>query len=143
MKHDFGFWKGEDTTPIAEQKGMEPPSPMKFDDNIDTDKLIIDEDAVKMPDSEMMDNKIKKCDNLLLSNLTNLNTTRLKTGDQVKMIKFKNLNLTIIRELNAQMDCKIQWKIDAEKQMIKLKLKMLTMKKMEAFQFFTNQGYKE
>uniref|UniRef100_A0A915I0E0 Uncharacterized protein n=1 Tax=Romanomermis culicivorax TaxID=13658 RepID=A0A915I0E0_ROMCU len=58
------------------------------------------------------------------------------------MIKFKNLNLTILRELNAQMDCKIQWKIDAEKQIIKLKLKMLTMKKMEALEYFTNQGYK-
>uniref|UniRef100_A0A915I110 Uncharacterized protein n=1 Tax=Romanomermis culicivorax TaxID=13658 RepID=A0A915I110_ROMCU len=45
MEYDYGFLKEEDATHIVEQKGMVPPSPMKVDDNIDIDKLIINEDA--------------------------------------------------------------------------------------------------
>uniref|UniRef100_A0A915KLT0 Uncharacterized protein n=1 Tax=Romanomermis culicivorax TaxID=13658 RepID=A0A915KLT0_ROMCU len=56
-EHIFGFQKEEDSMPIVEQKVIEPPSPMKVNDNIDPDKLVIHKDAVETPDSEMMYSK--------------------------------------------------------------------------------------
>uniref|UniRef100_A0A915IHR6 Uncharacterized protein n=1 Tax=Romanomermis culicivorax TaxID=13658 RepID=A0A915IHR6_ROMCU len=58
LKCDIGFQREEDATLIEEQKAMEPPSPMKVEDNITTDKLVIEEDAAEMPDSEMGDTKV-------------------------------------------------------------------------------------
>uniref|UniRef100_A0A915HIG5 Uncharacterized protein n=1 Tax=Romanomermis culicivorax TaxID=13658 RepID=A0A915HIG5_ROMCU len=55
----YGFQKEEEITPIVEQKAMEPPSPMKVDDDIAADKLVIDEDNAEMLDSEMVDKEVR------------------------------------------------------------------------------------
>uniref|UniRef100_A0A915L1Z4 Uncharacterized protein n=1 Tax=Romanomermis culicivorax TaxID=13658 RepID=A0A915L1Z4_ROMCU len=43
--------------PAVEQKGIEPPSPMKVDDDFTIDKLVIDENVAETPDSKMADSK--------------------------------------------------------------------------------------
>uniref|UniRef100_A0A915I8M0 Uncharacterized protein n=1 Tax=Romanomermis culicivorax TaxID=13658 RepID=A0A915I8M0_ROMCU len=43
--------------PIVEQRAIEPLSPMKVDEDIAADKLIIVEDVAETPDLEMMDSK--------------------------------------------------------------------------------------
>uniref|UniRef100_A0A915IR42 Uncharacterized protein n=1 Tax=Romanomermis culicivorax TaxID=13658 RepID=A0A915IR42_ROMCU len=55
LKHNIRFQREEDITLVVEQRTMEPLSLMKVDDDIVTDKLIIEEDVVEMLDSEMMD----------------------------------------------------------------------------------------
>uniref|UniRef100_A0A915J9S1 Uncharacterized protein n=1 Tax=Romanomermis culicivorax TaxID=13658 RepID=A0A915J9S1_ROMCU len=57
LKRKMGFPKKEDAMPAVEQKVMEPPSPMKVDDNSATNKLVIDQNVAEMLDSEMRDSK--------------------------------------------------------------------------------------
>uniref|UniRef100_A0A915I6H3 Uncharacterized protein n=1 Tax=Romanomermis culicivorax TaxID=13658 RepID=A0A915I6H3_ROMCU len=57
MEVEYGFQKGRDAMPAVQQKAMEPPSPMKLDEDIAINKLVIDENVVKMLDWEMVDCK--------------------------------------------------------------------------------------
>uniref|UniRef100_A0A915HYV2 Uncharacterized protein n=1 Tax=Romanomermis culicivorax TaxID=13658 RepID=A0A915HYV2_ROMCU len=57
MEVEYRLGKEEDATPAVEQKAMEPPSPMKVDDDIATNKLVIDENIAEMPNLEMADSK--------------------------------------------------------------------------------------
>uniref|UniRef100_A0A915HH92 Uncharacterized protein n=1 Tax=Romanomermis culicivorax TaxID=13658 RepID=A0A915HH92_ROMCU len=57
MEIEYGLRKEEDTMPAVEKKAVEPPSPMKVDNNITADKLVIVEDIAETPNSEMMYSK--------------------------------------------------------------------------------------
>uniref|UniRef100_A0A915J328 Uncharacterized protein n=1 Tax=Romanomermis culicivorax TaxID=13658 RepID=A0A915J328_ROMCU len=70
MAIQFGLQKDDSTAPEMEAKVvvLEPPSPMKVDDDIASDKLVIDETIAERPESEMTESKEDgkvPCDSLI------------------------------------------------------------------------------
>uniref|UniRef100_A0A915KKD9 Uncharacterized protein n=1 Tax=Romanomermis culicivorax TaxID=13658 RepID=A0A915KKD9_ROMCU len=57
MAIQFGLQKDDTATPEVEKKVLEPPSPMKVDDDVTSKKLVIDESIVKTPELEMTESK--------------------------------------------------------------------------------------
>uniref|UniRef100_A0A915J854 Uncharacterized protein n=1 Tax=Romanomermis culicivorax TaxID=13658 RepID=A0A915J854_ROMCU len=57
MAIQFRIQKDDTTAPEVEKKVLEPPSRMEVDDDMASDKLVIDETMVEMPESEMTESK--------------------------------------------------------------------------------------
>uniref|UniRef100_A0A915KRQ0 Uncharacterized protein n=1 Tax=Romanomermis culicivorax TaxID=13658 RepID=A0A915KRQ0_ROMCU len=57
MEIEYGLRKDEEAAPAVEKKLMELPSPMKVDDDITTNKLIIDKNVAETPEPEMVESK--------------------------------------------------------------------------------------
>uniref|UniRef100_A0A915I3B9 Uncharacterized protein n=1 Tax=Romanomermis culicivorax TaxID=13658 RepID=A0A915I3B9_ROMCU len=57
MAIQFGLQKDDTATPEVEKKVLEPPSPMKVDNDIPSKTLVIDESIAETPEPEMTESK--------------------------------------------------------------------------------------
>uniref|UniRef100_A0A915J9B6 Uncharacterized protein n=1 Tax=Romanomermis culicivorax TaxID=13658 RepID=A0A915J9B6_ROMCU len=97
MAVEFGLQKDEDAM-LAVEKKLEPSLPMKVNDDITTDKLIIDETIAKMPESEMMESKEVKLDSVV--------------GQQSQADA--KLDSVVGQQSQADAECSIHWRPDQE-----------------------------